>query len=154
MAQQMVDKAPARSQNRRVETPFNRLGEEKLRAIIDAFVDRVMDDVMIGFFFRHVNRERLKELEYQHAAEFLEADVKYRGRALRDAHGKHPIMGGHGLTVGEAPPVTVMPLIAATVPVPTISTCERPAASISVVAAPWPTIAVCPFTWSAPRVSA
>lgn len=70
-------------------------GEAVLRAIIDTFVDRMFDDVMIGFFFRNVSKKHIKELEYQHAAAFLGAPVPYRGRPLTEAHAKHPIMGGH-----------------------------------------------------------
>jgi hemoglobin len=74
---------------------FERLGgEPKLWAIVEDFVDRMVDDVMIGFFFRDVNRTRLKQLEYQHAAEHLGGPVRYEGRALRQAHAKHRIMGG------------------------------------------------------------
>lgn len=74
---------------------FQRLGgEEKLRAIIDTFIDRVFADRMIGFFFRNADRARIKEMEYQLVAEFLGADVKYSGRPLDKAHAKHPIMGG------------------------------------------------------------
>lgn len=69
-------------------------GESGLRAVIDDFVDRVFDDVMIGFFFRDIDRRRIKELEFQHAAEFLGGPLRYRGRPLSDAHGKHRIMGG------------------------------------------------------------
>ncbi len=74
---------------------FDRIGEAELRAIIDEFVDRMFDDIMIGFFFRRASRERIKEMEYQHAAEHLGGPVRYGGRALRDAHGAHRIMGGH-----------------------------------------------------------
>ena len=70
-------------------------GEEKVREIIGAFVDRVFDDRMIGFFFRNANRERIKQMEYQLIARFLGADVQYHGKPLQLAHGKHPIMGGH-----------------------------------------------------------
>ncbi len=70
-------------------------GEEKLRAIINTFIDRVFEDRMIGFFFRNAERTRIKEMEYQLAAEFLGAPVAYRGKALALAHAKHPIMGGH-----------------------------------------------------------
>jgi len=78
------------------ESRFEQLGGEKqLRLIIDDFIDRVFADRMIGFFFRNANRERIKELEYQLAAAFLGADVKYQGRPLAQAHAKHPIMGGH-----------------------------------------------------------
>jgi hemoglobin len=70
-------------------------GEAKLRTIVDTFIDRVFADRMIGFFFRHADAVRIKELEYQHAAAFLGAPIVYRGRALDQAHAKHPIMGGH-----------------------------------------------------------
>jgi hemoglobin len=74
---------------------FERIGgEAALRAIVDDFVDRIMDDMMIGFFFRDVDRARLKLLEYQHAAEHLGGPVRYEGRPLRQAHAKHRIMGG------------------------------------------------------------
>lgn len=70
-------------------------GEEQLRAIIDTFIDRVFEDRMIGFFFRNADAKRIKEMEYQLAAEFLGAPIAYRGQALDLAHAKHPIMGGH-----------------------------------------------------------
>ncbi|MCA9632760.1 MAG: group 1 truncated hemoglobin [Myxococcales bacterium] len=72
-------------------------GEPKLRAIIDRFVDRVFDDVMIGFFFRRANRQRIKAKEYEFAAGHLGADVEYTGRPLAEAHAAHPIMGGQFL---------------------------------------------------------
>lgn len=78
------------------ETAFERLGgEPKLRAIIDEFVDRMFDDLMIGFFFRRASRERIKAMEYQHAAEHLGAPLAYEGRPLREAHAAHKIFGGH-----------------------------------------------------------
>lgn len=77
-------------------TAFETLGGEvKLRAVIDDFVDRVFGDLMIGFFFRNADRARIKEMEYQLAANFLGGPVTYQGRPLDQAHAKHPIMGGH-----------------------------------------------------------
>ena len=70
-------------------------GEAQLRRIISTFIDRVFEDTMIGFFFRHANRERIKEMEYQLAAGFLGAGVVYEGRPLDQVHARHPIMGGH-----------------------------------------------------------
>ena len=70
-------------------------GESRLRLIISAFIDRVFEDRMIGFFFRHADRQRIKELEYQLAAEFLGAGIEYQGRPLGKVHANHPIMGGH-----------------------------------------------------------
>ena len=77
------------------QTFFEELGgEARLREIVDAFIDRVFADRMIGFFFRNADRKRIKELEYQLTAEFLGAEVRYQGRPLDQAHAKHPIMGG------------------------------------------------------------
>lgn len=78
------------------ENLYDKLGGEvKLRAIIDTFIDRVFDDRMIGFFFRNADRARIKEMEYQLAANYLGAGVEYRGRPLDKVHANHPIMGGH-----------------------------------------------------------
>ncbi|HEU5077016.1 MAG TPA: group 1 truncated hemoglobin [Polyangiaceae bacterium] len=76
-------------------TLFDQLGGEPvLRAIIDRFVDRVVSDTMIGFFFARVNKERLKQLEYEFAAEHLGANIVYSGRPIQQAHQRHAIMGG------------------------------------------------------------
>ena len=77
------------------QTLFEELGgEARLREIIDAFIDRVFADRMIGFFFRNADSNRIKEMEYQLTARFLGADVEYQGRPLDEVHAKHPIMGG------------------------------------------------------------
>ena len=76
-------------------TLFDELGGEViLRAIIDQFVDRSFDDMLIGFFFASANRERVKEKEYELAASHLGADVVYTGQPIAEAHAKHRIMGG------------------------------------------------------------
>ena len=76
-------------------TPFDELGgEPRLRAIIDRFIDRVFEDIMIGFFFRHADKQRVKEKEYELAARQLGAPIAYTGRPIREAHASHPIMGG------------------------------------------------------------
>ena len=70
-------------------------GEEGLRAIVDRFVDRVFSDVMIGFIFRGKNEARIREMEYQLAAEQLGGPVVYGGRDIGQVHAPLPIMGGH-----------------------------------------------------------
>lgn len=77
------------------QTAFERLGEPALRAIIDDFVQRVTSDLMIGFFFARVDRERLARMEYEHAAAHLGGPIVYSGRPLQAAHAAHRIMGGH-----------------------------------------------------------
>ncbi|HEY2408230.1 MAG TPA: group 1 truncated hemoglobin [Polyangiaceae bacterium] len=69
-------------------------GEPVLRRIVDRFVDRVFDDVMIGYLFRAADRERVKAKEYEFAAAHLGADVAYSGRPLAEAHRPHRIKGG------------------------------------------------------------
>lgn len=70
-------------------------GELVLRMIIDRFIDRVFADPMIGFFFRHADRERIKSREYELSARHLGAHVEYTGRPLDRAHRAHPILGSH-----------------------------------------------------------
>ena len=75
-------------------TPFEQMGgEAKLRAVIDTFIDRVFADRMIGFFFRSADKARIKEMEYQLAANFLGANA----RILRPTIGPGaPQVSDHG----------------------------------------------------------
>jgi hemoglobin len=77
-----------------VPSDYERVGEDRLRAIIDEFVAKVAADAMIGFLFARVDLARLRELEWQHAARHLGADVRYEGRDLATAHRPHRIFGG------------------------------------------------------------
>ncbi len=69
-------------------------GEPALRDIIDHFVDRLFEDVMIGYLFRAADRQRVKAKEYEFAARQLGAPVAYSGRQIPDAHRAHRITGG------------------------------------------------------------
>ncbi len=76
------------------ESMFDALGETKLHAIIDSFVDRLFQDMMIGYLFRAADRNRVKEKEYEFAARHLGAELTYTGRPLQQAHRAHRITGG------------------------------------------------------------
>jgi hemoglobin len=77
------------------DTVFAKIGGETLRAVIRDFYERLFADVMIGFFFRGKDREELIEREWELTARFLgAADIRYRGRPLREAHAPHRILGG------------------------------------------------------------
>ena len=77
------------------QTLFEELGgEPTLRAIIDRFIDGVFADVMIGFMFARANRERIKAMEYEFAAQHLGAPLEYGGRPLAVAHRAHRIFDG------------------------------------------------------------
>jgi len=76
-------------------SPFEELGgAPELRRIVDRFVDRMFDDVMIGFFFANVDRARLKQREFEFAAQELGAAIAYTGRAIGVAHGARTIFDG------------------------------------------------------------
>lgn len=74
---------------------YDRIGPDKLRAVITDFYDRIFADVMIGFLFHGKDRQRLIDKEWEFAANMLGADVAYTGRPIRAAHAKSPILGGH-----------------------------------------------------------
>jgi len=74
---------------------FDRIGPEKLRAVVTDFYARIFGDVMIGFLFQGKNRQHLIDREYEFTAGFLGGNVKYTGRGMREAHAKSPIFGGH-----------------------------------------------------------
>lgn len=78
-------------------TLFERAGgEPALRAVLGTFYDAVFDDVMIGFFFRASDKERLIQKELELAAVALGAThLRYTGEPLGAAHARHPILGGH-----------------------------------------------------------
>ncbi len=76
-------------------TAYERLGgAAAVERIVSDFVDRVVSDMMIGFFFTKVPITRLKQREFEFAARHLGATLKYSGRNLDEAHGPHKIMGG------------------------------------------------------------
>jgi len=74
---------------------YERIGEEKLRALVVDFYDRVFADAMIGFLFVGKNRPRLIEKEFEFAAALLGAKIRYTGRSIKSAHAKVPVLGGH-----------------------------------------------------------
>lgn len=74
---------------------FAKIGEAKLREVITDFYSRIFGDVMIGFLFEGKNRQHLIDREYEFTANLLGGGVKYTGRAMREAHAKSPIFGGH-----------------------------------------------------------
>lgn len=75
---------------------FERVGGEAgLRALVDDFVGRMFDDVMIGFLFAGRSRDRLREYEFRLAAEQLGGPWRYDGRGIGEVHRALPILGGH-----------------------------------------------------------
>lgn len=74
---------------------IDKLGRDRLRAVIADFYDRVFRDVMIGFMFQGKDKRHLIEREWELVAALLGDDVKYTGRPMPAAHAAHTIFGGH-----------------------------------------------------------
>lgn len=76
-------------------TPFEEIGGEPvLRDIVNRFVDRVANDMIIGFFFAGKDLDRVKQHEFEHAARVLGADIQYTGRPIPSLHRPLRINGG------------------------------------------------------------
>ena len=69
-------------------------GEAKLRPLLVDFYERLFDDVMVGFFFKGKDKERLIEKELEFALRLLGAGNEYTGRPIAEAHSAHRIFGG------------------------------------------------------------
>lgn len=70
-------------------------GAGAVRAVLADFYDAVFADLMIGFLFKGIDKQRLIERELELTLAALGADVRYGGAALRTVHARHPILGGH-----------------------------------------------------------
>lgn len=70
-------------------------GPEGVGRVIDQLVERAAADLMIGFFFRDADLERVKRHELELASTHLGGPAGYSGRTLPEAHRAHPIATGH-----------------------------------------------------------
>jgi hemoglobin len=73
---------------------FDKIGPDRLRAVVVDFYDHVFSDPMIGFHFAGKDKARLIEKEYELAARMLGADIPYTGRTMREVHSRIQILGG------------------------------------------------------------
>lgn len=68
-------------------TPYERIGGEPVvRGIIERFVDRMAADTIIGFRFAGADLARIKQHEFEHAAQSLGAQLPYTGRPIAGLH--------------------------------------------------------------------
>lgn len=70
-------------------------GEDALERILRDFYDRVYTDIMIGFMFQKVDKERLIAKEMELTARMLGGShIRYTGMPMAPVHAHHRIMGG------------------------------------------------------------
>lgn len=70
-------------------------GAAGLRRVLDDFVGRMMGDIIVGYLFDGVDRERLVSHEVAFAAAHLGGPKAYGGRPLPAAHRPKRIHRGH-----------------------------------------------------------
>ena len=70
-------------------------GREGVERIVDELIERASSDLMIGFFFRAADLDRVKRHELELASSHLGGPVGYSGQPLPEAHRAHPIATGH-----------------------------------------------------------
>ena len=61
-------------------------GEEAVRRLVDAFLDLVFSDFVIGFHFAGRDHDRIRAHEAEHAIRILGGTAPYTGRPLPDVH--------------------------------------------------------------------
>lgn len=76
-------------------TPYEVLGEERIRAVLRALYDRLFVDPMVGFLFEGKDRDRIVEQQLAFTCRFLGGPQRYAGKPLPEAHASLPLLPGH-----------------------------------------------------------
>ena len=56
---------------------YEKLGDERLGLLIDAFYDRVFDSEIIGHLFNQTNKEVIKDKQFSFISQFLGGPLRY-----------------------------------------------------------------------------
>jgi truncated hemoglobin YjbI len=73
-----------------------RLGEERIRAIIHQFYERMATDLLVGFFFAEKDLGLIAERQSQFVLRAMGLRPSYTGKSPADAHtALAPILAGH-----------------------------------------------------------
>jgi len=70
-------------------------GLDGMRVILEDFYERLLRDVMVGFFFQGRDQRLLVERQLQFTARALGAPIVYQGQSIPKAHAGLPILAGH-----------------------------------------------------------
>ena len=76
-------------------TAWDSLGEERVRSIVGALVDRMAGDFVIGFLFEGRDLARIARHELELARAHLGGPAAYGGRPLGEVHRPLKINRGH-----------------------------------------------------------
>jgi hemoglobin len=79
----------------RMLTMYEKLGDERLQKLIDAFYDRVFESEIIGPLFNQTDKEIIKDKQFCFITQFLGGPLryfeKYGNPKMRMRHLPHPI---------------------------------------------------------------
>jgi truncated hemoglobin YjbI len=76
-------------------TPYEVLGEAKIRAILQALYDQLFVDPMVGFLFQGKDKAHIVEQQLAFTCRFLGGPQRYTGKPLPEAHATLPLLPGH-----------------------------------------------------------
>ncbi len=74
---------------------YERIGKNKISAVITDFYKRAFEDTFIGYFFFNKNREALTKSQIDFAIGMLGGPRKYSGQPLEKAHSEFTIRKAH-----------------------------------------------------------
>ena len=76
-------------------TPYELLGEEKIRVLLQALYDQLFVDPIVGFLFQGKDKAHLVEQQLLFTCRFLGGPQRYTGKPLPEAHASLPLLPGH-----------------------------------------------------------
>jgi len=76
-------------------TPYELLGEEKIRVLLQALYDQLFVDPMVGFLFEGKDKAHIVAQQVVFTCRFLGGPQRYTGKPLPEAHAALPLLPGH-----------------------------------------------------------
>jgi len=76
-------------------TPYELLGEEKIRVLLQALYDQLFVDPMVGFLFEGKDKAHIVAQQVVFTCRFLGGPQRYTGKPLPEAHASLPLLPGH-----------------------------------------------------------
>ena len=82
-----IGTSPRRDTTEPMPSDYERLGgREAVRQLVDAFLDQVFSDFVIGFHFEGRDQDRIRRHELEHAIALLGGPDAYAGRPIGAVH--------------------------------------------------------------------
>jgi hemoglobin len=75
--------------------PYDAIGEDGVRRVLQTLYDHLFEDKVVGFLFQDKDKKRLVEQQVAFTCGFLGGPQVYAGKPLPEAHANLPILAGH-----------------------------------------------------------